>query len=119
MTIIQQAIFLPILREIKEKMVTSEVLGRFWKNRKPISYYNLLMVQIECVDMILHWDETDAIAETLWHFFRDELVPIYSLVEADRDRYVESDPIGVPESLLRCFAEARAKAKVLVAPQHQ
>jgi|GEM_PF-2588597 len=101
-----------MLREIKDKMLASEVLGRFWRNRKPISYYNLLMSLIECVDMILHWDETDAIAEALWRLFGDELVPIYGMVVVDRDRYVESDPIGVPESLRRCFAEARELAMI-------
>lgn len=101
-----------MLREIKDKMLASETLGRFWKNRKPVSYYNLLMVQIECVDMILRWDQTDTIAEALWRLFGDELVPIYGLVVVDRDRYVESDPIGVPESLRRCFAEARELATI-------
>ena len=101
-----------MLREIKDKMLASEILGRLVRDRKPISYFYMLMVSIECVDRIFYWDETDAVAETLWHLFKDELVPIYSLVVVDREKYVESDPVGVPESLKRCFAEARELATI-------
>ena len=93
-----------MLREIKEKMVTSEVLGRFVRDQKPISYYWGIMVSIESsVDMILHWNETDAIAEALWHLFGDELTDIYRLVNMDRN----DGEIPVPENLKRCFTEAK------------
>jgi hypothetical protein len=113
MTIVQQAIFLPMLESIKNKMVASEVLGRFTRSRKLISYYHMLMVSIESsVGMILYWDQTDAIAEALWRLFKDELVPIYRLVEVDE----RPGDVPVPESLKRCLAEAREVGKYLTPP---
>lgn len=105
MDITQQAVFLPMLREIKEKMVKSEVLGRFVRDQKPISYYWLIMVTIESsVDSILYWEQTDIIAEALWRLFGNEVLEIYRLVKIDRE--------DAPESLRQCFVEAKAQSEI-------
>jgi hypothetical protein len=107
MTILQQAVWLSTLREIKDRIVNGVTLARFIKERKSLSYYHLIMVSIEPSGMILDWQQIDSIAETLWHLFPDELADIYKWVDAD-----DRPHIPVPDSLKRCFAEAREMAKI-------
>jgi len=119
MTIVQQATWLPILQFVKYRMVTSEFIGRFTEVRQPINYYHLIIVSIDAPlgpVLPLDQDQADAVIETLWHLFKEELLPIYSLITGEGE---DRNDTPAPESLRRCFAEARVMAKVLVAPQRQ
>jgi hypothetical protein len=98
-------------------MVTSEFIDRFTEVRQPINYYHLIIVSIDApLGPVLPLDQADAVIETLWHLFKEDLIPIYSLVTGESE---DRNGTPAPESLRRCFAEARAMAKVLVAPQRQ
>ena len=111
MTIIQQATWLPILQFIKHRMVTSELVNRCMIVRQPINYYHLLIVSIDAPLMpiiSLSLEQADAAVETLWHLFKDELFPIYSLVTGEEE---ERKDTPAPESLRDCFAEAREVVK--------
>lgn len=113
MTIYQQAVWLPTLQELKNQIVNGVTLNRFIKERGYLSYYHVLMVSLEPSGMILNWDQIDAIAETLWHLFSEELAPIYRLVKDDRPQ------MPAPESLKKCFEEAREMTKAATAePYH-
>ena len=93
-----QAILLPWLREAKEHLLANVMIKSFVQNQEPISYFWHLSWVIE-ISMDMGYLVVPTVVEILWHLFKEELAPIYSLVNVDRD--------WVPESTRRCFAEAR------------
>ncbi|MGC9968407.1 MAG: hypothetical protein ABSC29_01585 [Minisyncoccia bacterium] len=98
-----QAMFVPWFQETKEHLLANVMIKSFMQNRESISYFWHFSLIIE-VSMDMGYLVAPTVVEILWHLFKEELIPIYSLVNVDRD--------WVPESTRQCFAEARKIAAV-------